>query len=199
MENEPAALSHNLRTAFALLIDALPRHGAVHALVGGLAAGLRGRFRFTDDIDFIVNVPQVRLPLLLDELIVQGFQLDTIAVIREWNDHHFVAFDFKDVRIDWVKPLVPAYQHVLDHATEEDWQGRKFRLASAEGLILMKLIPSREQDLADIVNLLAANRDQLALDWIEREWCTLFDTVDPRWIRFQQAIGEYYRYPRVSS
>jgi hypothetical protein len=40
--------------------------------------------------------------------------------------------------------------------------------------------------------LLASNRGQLDLAWIEREWCTLFDTDDPRWQRFREAVGEYY-------
>lgn len=69
MKSESSVLTLNLRTAFAALIKIMPRHGANHALVGGLAAGLRGRFRFTDDIDFIVSVPQLRLPQLLDDLV----------------------------------------------------------------------------------------------------------------------------------
>lgn len=35
-----------------------------YALVGGLAASLRGRPRFTKDVDFVVDVPQLILPSL---------------------------------------------------------------------------------------------------------------------------------------
>jgi hypothetical protein len=65
-------------------------------------------------------------------------------------------------------------------------------VASAEGLIALKLLAGRTQDLADIDNLLAANRGQLDLDWVEREWLTVSTTDDPRWQRFRQSIAEYY-------
>jgi hypothetical protein len=37
-----------------------------------------------------------------------------------------------------------------------------------------------------------ANRGRLDLDWVEREWLTLFPTDDPRWARYRAAVAEYY-------
>jgi hypothetical protein len=97
------------------------------------------------------------------------------------------------VRVDWLKPVVPLYQHVLDTATAGAWEGRQIRVASAEGLILLKLLASRPQDLVDVHALLAANQGRLDLDWIEREWLTVFTTDDLRWQKFGEAVAEYYR------
>jgi hypothetical protein len=94
--------------------------------------------------------------------------------------------------VDWLKPVVPIYQHVLDAATSEKWRDRELRVATAEGLIVLKLLAGRAQDLADIDSLLAANQGRLDLDWIEREWLTVFNTDDPRWQRFRQSVAEYY-------
>ena len=41
--------------------------------VGGLATVIRGRPRFTQDVDLIVDIPQLVLPGLLDELAKHGF------------------------------------------------------------------------------------------------------------------------------
>ena len=47
------------------------------------------------------------------------------------------------------------------------------RIASVEGLILLKLVAYRTQDQVDIENLVAANSDKLDLDWIKAEWQNL--------------------------
>jgi hypothetical protein len=43
-------------------------------------------------------------------------------------------------------------------------------VAPAEGLILTKMVSFRPQDQFDIETLLTANRDQIDIDLIRREW-----------------------------
>jgi hypothetical protein len=187
-----AALPEPLIRALGDLAELLPAHQARYALIGGIAAGLRGRFRHTDDIDILLTVPQVQLPGLIEALVGRGFQCDVVPAVRAWVQHHMVVMRYADVRIDWLKPVVPTYQHVLDTASEQTWHGRSLRVATAEGLIVLKLIAGRTQDFADIENLLAANRGRLDLDWIEKEWLTIFTTDDPRWLKFREAVAGYY-------
>ena len=68
-------------------------------------------------------------------------------------------------------------------------------MATAEGIILTKMIAARDQDIADIDAILAANQGQLNFAWVEQEWNTLFDNKDPRWVKYQQSIREYYERP----
>ncbi len=103
-----------------------------------------------------------------------------------------VVINYRGIRVDWLKPVVPVYQHVLDAAAPEPWRGRELRVASAEGLIVLKLLANRPQDLVDIDALLAANQGRLDLDWIQREWSTVYTTDDPRWQKFRAAVTEYY-------
>jgi len=192
MANDEAALPDPLVRAVQELADVLPAHQAHYALIGGIAAGMRGQQRFTDDIDLLLTVPQLQLPGLLEALIKRGFACDVVPTVREWIQHHMVVLKYGDVRVDWLKPVVPVYQHVLDAATVGVWRGREVRVATAEGLILLKLLAGRPQDLVDVNALLAANQGRLALDWIEREWLTVSVTDDPRWLQFQKAVAEYY-------
>src|SRR5205085_12679055 len=100
----------------------------------------------TQDIDFLLEVPQVVLPGLLDELRARGFEFDTETAIREWTREHLAVLSFHGIRIDWLKPVIPCYQHVLDRARPEAWLGQSIRIASPEGLILMKLLAFRGLD-----------------------------------------------------
>ena len=192
MASDEPRLSELLLRAVDELANVLPAHQAQYALIGGIAAGMRGRQRFTDDIDVLLTVPQLQLPGLLESLVERGFSCDVLPTVREWIQHHMVVMSYHGVRMDWLKPVFPIYQHVLDAATSEKWRDRELRVATAEGLIVLKLLAGRTQDLADIDSLLAANQGRLDLDWIEREWLTVFNTDDPRWQRFRQSVAEYY-------
>jgi predicted nucleotidyltransferase len=192
MASDDAARSDPLRRALEELADVLPVHQVNYALIGGIAAGMRGQQRFTDDIDLLLTVPQLRLPGLLEALVERGFACDVLPTVREWLQHHMVVLMYGDVRVDWLKPVLPIYQHVLDAATSGEWQGRKVRVVTAEGLILLKLLAGRPQDLVDVNALLAANQGRLDMDWIEREWLGVFAADDPRWQSFRLAVAEYY-------
>ncbi|HEX3314314.1 MAG TPA: hypothetical protein VHR72_05445, partial [Gemmataceae bacterium] len=116
----------------------------------------------------------------LENLESRGFEFDVDATLREWTQHHMVVLMYHGIRVDWLKPLLPAYRHVLDRATEEDWLGQNIRIASVEGLILLKLLAFRTQDQLDIENLVAAKPGALDLDWIRTEWQSVASLDDPR-------------------
>jgi len=46
--------------------------------------------------------------------------------------------------------------------------------------------------LVDIETLLAANRGELDLEWLERELGTVVPADDPRRLRFQELLTEFY-------
>lgn len=169
--------------------DAARQANVPYALIGGLAAGYRTRSRFTRDLDFLLQVPQLTLPSLLEDLSHREFKFDLVATIREWTQHHMTVLSFRGARVDWVKPVIPLYRHVLDRATDETWLGRPIRIASAEGLILTKLLANRTQDWVDIENLVAVHRDRLDANWIQTEWQALESLDEPRMVRFLELVG----------
>ena len=85
--------------------------------------------------------------------------------------------------------MLPAYRHVLETASNEQGPAGPIRVATAEGLILMKLLAYRLQDQADIEALVAANRGTIDLGWIQGEWETIFTTDDPRWRWLEEQIA----------
>ena len=194
MPKPAESLAGDLVTAVETLSEVFDERGIEYALLGGLATMLRGRPRFTQDVDILLSVPQVALPGLLDELIHRGFSLDTDTVIREFVQHHMTAFRFGVVRIDWLKPVLPLYAHALAAATSIPWTaGHSLRVLAAEGLIITKMVAFRPQDQEDIRMLIAANAPLLDVELIRREWATVADGEEQRsaWLEAALAvIGE---------
>jgi hypothetical protein len=159
-----------------------------HALIGGLAVGLHGHPRATVDIDLIVAAPALTVAPVLQVLAALGFRLDLPAVIREWNQHQMIAIWYGNVRVDWMKPVLPVFQHVVDRSESMNLLGAKINVASVEGLILCKLLADRSQDRADVEALIEANLDHIDVDLVEQEWQTVADTNDPRIVAFRAVL-----------
>jgi hypothetical protein len=184
-----------LLAGLAELTDAFDRHGVRYALIGGLATGFHARPWLTNAVEILLTIAQRSLPGLIADLTDRGFTLDDRTVIDEFRHRHLTTFEYQGVRIDWLKPVPPAFWHVLDRAETDGRLGWPVRVASAEGLILLKLTTSYTQDVADIESLLRTNHGKLDLAWVEQEWLTLFPADDPRWQRFRQAVAAYYDRP----
>lgn len=159
-----------------------------YALIGALASGYRSRARSTRDVDFLLSVPQITLPPLLEELKARGFEFDLMTAIKEWTQHHMLVMSYHGTRVDWLKPPIAAYAHVLDRATLEPWLHHPIRIASPEGVILLKLIAFRLQDQVDIESVVVSNRSTLDVDWIRTEWQSIADLDDPRMQRFMDWV-----------
>jgi len=190
MPSDSESLAGDLIRAVEILGEVFEARGVNYALLGGLATMLRGRPRFTQDVDILLDVPQIALPELLDELIERGFSLDRDTVIRQFVQEHMTAFRFGVVRIDWLKPVLPLYAHALAAATSFPWtEGHQLRVLTPEGLVVTKLVSFRPQDQEDIRTLLAANRDEIDLDVIRREWAAVSQGEEARsaWLEAEIA------------
>ena len=182
-------LEGDLIRAVELLADVFAAKSIRYALIGGLATMMHGRPRFTQDVDVLLEVPQLELPPLLDELSKVGFEFDESTVVREFVRESVTSFRYKIVRIDWLKPLLPLYSRAIADATSMKWtEGHFLRVATAEGLILTKMVAFRSQDQADIEALLAANRETLDLARIRGEWAAIAKAEDPRTFWLEGAI-----------
>ena len=190
MAADSAIIPEDLQDALTAAADTLNAQNIAYAVIGGMAAGHRSQPRFTKDVDFLLQVPQIQLPGLLEALRQKEFKFDLTTTIREWTQHHTAQLMFRGIPVDWLKPVIAQYQHVLDRATEQDWYDHRIRVATVEGLILLKMLAYRTQDLLDIENLVAFHRNTLDLDWIRSEWQAIKSLDDPPMVRLLELVGE---------
>lgn len=84
---------------------------------------------------------------------------------------------------------MPLYARALADATSLPWtEGHDIRVATAEGVILTKMLAFRPQDQADIETLLTANRDEIDLELIRGEWSAVAEGEEARTAWLEGAI-----------
>ena len=179
-----------LQKAFEALVTTLNERGIRYAIIGGLAALQHTGVRATDDIDVLLAVPQVAMPGLFEALEKRAFVIDLQRNIRELRDEGITVIRFGDVVVDLLRPVVPAYEHVLDRALNTPILGHSVRVSSAEGLIVMKLIAMRPQDETDIQNILTAYAGKLDLEFIRAELDSFTQPDDPRRAKFERWLRQ---------
>ena len=130
------------------------------------------------------------MPGFFESLTKLGFIIDIPKAIHELRDQGFTAFRYEEVIVDLLRPVIPAYSHVLDGAVEAKILGQTVRISSPEGLIVMKLIAMRPQDQADIQELLAAYSGKLDLDFVRKELDSFSDANDSRREKFEAWVRE---------
>jgi hypothetical protein len=190
MDTDDRLLSEKLALAVELLADVFAARSVRHALIGGLAVSMRGRPRLTQDVDVLVEVPQIELPGLIEALVERGFSIDPAVAIKEYVRDHMTSFQLGPVRIDWLKPVLPLYSRAIQSASPLDWsEGHPIRVATAEGLILTKMVSFRPQDQMDIETLLTANRDTIDVQQIRDEWSPFADTEAERTAWLEATIA----------
>ncbi|MEI8376417.1 MAG: nucleotidyltransferase [Planctomycetota bacterium] len=188
----PQPTADDLQQVLDRLAQVLNEHRTNYALIGGLGAAVRGTVRTTWDIDLLVATSQMELPRLLESLQQEEFDLEVYRAIRSWNEDNLLEFRYGQVRVDWIKALLPLFQRILERAKWEDIGGRPIRVADAEGLLVLKLIAMRPQDQQDIQGILTANRGLLDLDWVRCQWWAVVDEDDPAKLQFEQFVREFY-------
>jgi hypothetical protein len=179
-----------LQQAFDALVSTLNEHQARYAIIGGLATIQHGRVRTTDDIDALLSVPQLIMPGFFETLRERGFTLDVMQCVHQLRDDGLTTLRFADVLVDLMRPVLPAYDHVLDRAVDAQIFGRPVRISSVEGLIVMKLIAFRPQDEADVQDLIAAYPAGLDLKYIRTELESLADPSDARRSKFEEWVRQ---------
>ena len=190
MQGEHDVLGNELIRAVELLVETFSRRSIRYAVIGGLATMLRGRPRFTQDVDVLLDVPQLVLPPLLDELSQAGFAFDTETVIREYVREGMTSFLYGTTRIDWLRPVLPLYDRILAAASALTWtEGHGMRVATVEGLILTKMVSFRRQDQADIETLLIANKDEVDVGLIRREWSAVAVGEEGRTVWLEETLA----------
>lgn len=160
---------------------ALDRAAIGYMVVGGQAVLVRGEPRLTRDIDVTLAAGPDALPQILSFLTDLGMHplpSDPIGFARQTMVVPAVD-DRTGVRVDLILSWTPFEAEAISRAESVSVDGYRYRVATAEDLVVMKILAGRPRDLEDVAGILLRHPD-LDARYVET-WLDAFrDAADLR-------------------
>ena len=149
-------LASRLERATRVSVELLREEKAPHALIGGLALGLRSAPRATQDVDFAVAIDDAAAELLIHAFQNSGFRIDAVLVNK--RDRSLATVRVREpgtkILVDLLISFCGIEAAIVRGASVERWRGLTVPVVSRGHLIAMKLLANRKQDQADLESLL---------------------------------------------
>jgi len=137
------------------LVDAFDRERVDYALCGGLAVAIHGHPRATMDIDFLIEAAELARAIQVAQ--DAGFDVPARKMLfglREGSPREMRRVSKLDpethalVSLD-LMVVDPGFEEVWAARIVVPWRGREISIVSRAGLVTMKRLAGRPQDLAD--------------------------------------------------
>ncbi len=156
-----------IESAFHELISLLKETKADYLLIGGLAVLASGQPRMTQDIDLILFIEKAGLPAFLKKA-GKKFQVNPQKAIYGAKTRGAFTIAFRKVPVDVIIASTELERSALSRKVSLKLFGRMVPMPSPEDLILLKLIPGRTKDLADVEAIVARQGPFLDKKYLRR-------------------------------
>jgi nucleotidyltransferase DUF2204 len=155
--------------ALRALVGWLERERIPHVVIGGIAVGALGRPRATRDVDAIVLLADRSWESFEKDARRSGFppRIEEAVAFARGSRVFLLRHTATGVDVDVSVGALPFEEEAILRARRVAFAGGEIPFATPEDLIIMKIVASRPQDLADIDVLARANPD-VDLDRVRR-------------------------------
>jgi len=142
-------------------------------IIGGIAASLLGKPRFTADIDAVILLSVDDLPKLVDAASQQGITTriaDAEGFARK-NRVLLLRHQTSGINVDISLGMLPFEIEMIERSQELKVGGLNLRLPTPDDLIILKAVAHRPQDLADIQAISTSHPDldkERVRFWVEQ-------------------------------
>ena len=150
-----------LRDASAWLAES----GVPFALIGGLAATVRGRVRVTEDVDLLLACDLTAAAALLNGVETSPFEAAFEDAEQLLRTAFILPLDHREtgVRLDLSVGLTLFEQEAVARAERQTLNGIQVFVITAEDLLVMKLLADRPKDQQDIEGIVETADERF--DW----------------------------------
>lgn len=157
----------NLDQAYLRIIDFLEKVKVPYLIIGGLAIGVIGEARVTQDIDLIIFIKKNELETFLKKASKNGFAFEEQKVLDDAKETGAIRLYYKDVWIDIILSSTELEESALTRRKVIKLFKRRACFPSPEDLILLKLIPGRKKDILDTESIVIRHGENLDREYLE--------------------------------
>jgi Nucleotidyl transferase of unknown function (DUF2204) len=131
------------------------------AIIGGVAASIRGRPRITKDVDVVVLADDIGWERVLDSAARYGLvpRIDNALDFASRSRMLLLRHDKSGIEVDVSLGGLPFEREAVERASMVDVKRLRLRISSAEDLVIMKAVARRPQDWLDVDVILSMNPD----------------------------------------
>lgn len=172
-------MEKSLRSTLNDVADFLDREGVRYALIGGLAASLRGQPRATADVDLVIDTDVEGALKLIEALEGSSFKPLFEGVEEVVNQAFILPLSHREtsVKVDLSIGLSGFEQQLLERATLVELGKRHIPVVTAEDLLVMKLLAGRPRDQQDAMGIVMIQGGSLDLEYCRQIARDLGDAV----------------------
>ena len=163
-----------LDEVFRNIIDVLEDQHLTYLVIGGVAAGIIGEARATQDIDILISIKDKDFPKFLKTAEAKGFKFDVAKIKETKAMQGMFRFMYGPLRIDFIIGLMPFEESAFSRHLKIKLYDKTTSFPTPEDLILFKLLAGREKDIFDIKGLLIRHKGKLDLVYMKK-WAPIID------------------------
>lgn len=153
-----------------LVCEFLNKNSIDYVIVGGFAVLFYGNPRTTMDIDYVIQLEDENIPVLVKFLKENGFHADEYDMRAALKEKSHCTVEDKDTmfRLDIKGVYSEMDERALRNKRKVDLNDIAIWIASPEDTIVNKLVFAREQDIKDALGILVRQYDTLDMDYLEK-------------------------------
>lgn len=152
------------------------KNGIRYAIIGGLAVIAYGSHRTTKDIDLTVLCELEDMENIFTIFSSEFSALPEDPLIFFKKNFVLPSKDkLNEIRIDISSGLTGFDKDVIEHRKRLKFGNTEFYVCSLEDLIIYKLFAARYQDLADVEELISANKNIINKNYLESKVMEFYD------------------------
>ena len=138
-----------------------------YILIGGIAASTVGEARVTVDVDVDIVIEKKDLPDFLNKAKKAGFDVPVKRCIKSAEQMGIFQISSGDYHIDFIIASTDLETQACARRKAIQLHGIKAFFPTPEDLILLKLIPGRAKDIADVEGLITRHGNKLDKEYLK--------------------------------
>jgi hypothetical protein len=145
----------------------LSKENIPYLIIGGMAVGVLGEPRMTQDIDLIIFTSKNAIPELLDKLKRNGFLLNKKTALENVKQRGAFRIEYKGLWVDMIISSSEFEESAFKRKKRITLFNKKVNIPSPEDLILLKIVSGREKDILDTKSIIIRYRKKLDTKYLE--------------------------------